>query len=84
MLGSLWSSISLEMPAPDEQLEILIESFPTLPREVVAGALATLLLCHVVSGFGSVQNSSLPLGWDSVVESALAFGTFSSSAHEWR
>ena len=70
MLGSLWASITLESPAPAEQLDILLASFPTLPREVVAGGLATLLLCQVVGGVGSVHTSGLPQGWDSAVDGA--------------
>ena len=72
MLGSLWAPITLESPAPNEQLDILLASFPTLPREVVAGGLATLLLCQVVGGVGLVETSSLPPGWDAAVDGALS------------
>ena len=72
MLGSLWASVTLESPAPNEQLDILLASFPTLPREVVAGGLGSLLLCQVVGGVESVETSSLPPGWDAAVDSALS------------
>lgn len=73
MLGSLWASITLDSPALDEQLDILLASFPTLPREVLAAALATLLLCELVGGVGrgSAEASGLPPGWDGAVDSAL-------------
>lgn len=73
MLGNLWASISLEAPPLQEQLEILLSTFPSLPCEAVVGGIATLRVCQIAAGVESWESKGmgLPSGWNSVIESSL-------------
>lgn len=73
MLGSLWSTVSMEAPPLEEQLQILLAFYPSLPPEVAAGGVASLCLCRTLAGAASGETGglNLPPGWDSVVEEGL-------------
>lgn len=70
MLGSLWSSVMVEAPPLEEQLSILHASFPSLPPETLAGAIAALSLCQLAAG--STVPAALPPGRAAILDNSLA------------